>query len=106
MNSKGWTVFAHDIEEAWEIAEGGPMPLFLADILLLRARLFYREKPYPWTSPQTDIAAAGKLIESCGYLRRKQELEDVEKGLKTVTPSPADRRRILHFGSLCSKMHI
>jgi hypothetical protein len=29
-----------DLDEAWEIAERGPMPLFLADIHLHRARLF------------------------------------------------------------------
>src|SRR6185436_2379001 len=29
-----------DLDEAWEIAERGPMPLFMADIHLYRARLF------------------------------------------------------------------
>ena len=29
-----------DLDEAWEIAEHGPMPLFMADTLLHRARLF------------------------------------------------------------------
>ncbi len=29
-----------DLDEAWEIASRGPMPLFLADIHLHRARLF------------------------------------------------------------------
>jgi hypothetical protein len=33
-----------DLDEAWEIAERGPMPLFLADIHLHRARLFGRKK--------------------------------------------------------------
>jgi len=33
-----------DLDEAWEIAERGPMPLFLADIHLHRARLFGRMK--------------------------------------------------------------
>jgi len=32
-----------DLDGAWEIAERGPMKLFLADILLHRARLFFRE---------------------------------------------------------------
>jgi hypothetical protein len=32
-----------DLDEAWEIAERGPMPLFLADIHLYRARLFFDE---------------------------------------------------------------
>jgi len=37
-----------DLDEAWEIAERGPMPLFMADIHLHRARLFFREAHYPW----------------------------------------------------------
>ena len=36
-----------DLDEAWGIAERGPMPLFLADIDLYRARLFLRANPYP-----------------------------------------------------------
>jgi hypothetical protein len=70
-----------DLDEAWEIAERGPMRLFMADIHLYRARLFFREKEYPWDSPQADLAAARKLIESCGYGRRKEELEDAEKAI-------------------------
>ena len=73
-----------DLDEAWEIAVRGPMPLFLADIHLHRARLFGglesevgREK-YPWESPAADLAAARLLIEKHGYLRRKEELEDAE----------------------------
>ena len=53
-----------DLDEAWEIAERGPMSLFLADIHLYRARLFHDLKPYPWKSPQEDLAAARKLIRS------------------------------------------
>lgn len=68
-----------DLDEAWEIAERGPMRLFIADIHLHRARLFFREHAYPWESPQADLAAARKLIESCGYWRRKEELEDAEQ---------------------------
>jgi len=68
--------------EAWEIAERGPMPLFLADIHLYRARLFFREAAYPWQSPQHDLAEARQLIFKHGYLRRKEELEDAEKALK------------------------
>jgi hypothetical protein len=67
-----------DLDEAWEIAERGPMRLHMADIHLYRARLFYAVKPYPWDSPQADLAAARKLIEECGYWRRKEELEDAE----------------------------
>jgi tetratricopeptide (TPR) repeat protein len=72
-----------DLDEAWEIAERGPMPLFLADIHLYRARLFFREAQYPWpSSPQHDLAEARRLIFKHGYLRRKEELEDAEVALK------------------------
>jgi len=72
-----------DLDEAWEIAERGPMPLFLADIHLYRARLFFREAPYPWQSPQHDLVEARRLIEKHGYWRRKEELEDAEEAAKT-----------------------
>ena len=48
------------------------------------ARLFGRLKDeggrmnYPWDSPKKDLAEARKLIESCGYWGRKEELEDAE----------------------------
>lgn len=70
-----------DLDEAWEIAERGSMKLFMADTLLHRARLFFREKTYPWpdTSAKADLAGARQLIEQCGYWRRKEELEDAEQ---------------------------
>ncbi|MGH8645141.1 MAG: hypothetical protein ACREX4_12025 [Gammaproteobacteria bacterium] len=71
-----------DLDEAWEIAERGPMKLHMADIHLHRARLFFREAKYPWGSPAADLAAARKLIEKCGYGRRKEELEDAESALR------------------------
>jgi hypothetical protein len=71
-----------DLDEAWEIAERGPMPLHLADIHLYRARLFFREAAYPWESPHHDLAEARRLIFKHGYLRRKEELEDAEAALK------------------------
>jgi tetratricopeptide (TPR) repeat protein len=59
-----------DLDEAWEIAARGPMPLYLADIHLYRARLFFRETHYPFTdpdgtprTPQQDLADARRLIE-------------------------------------------
>jgi tetratricopeptide (TPR) repeat protein len=70
-----------DLDEAWEIAERGPMPLFLADIHLYRARLFLRANPYPWQAAQHDLAEARRLIVKHGYLRRKEELEDAEAAL-------------------------
>jgi len=85
-----------DLNEAWEIAERGPMPLFLADIHLHRARLFFREKEYPkeWGSPQTDLAAAEKLIKECGYLRRMEELKDAKAAVANspqTSGPPAER---------------
>ena len=75
-----------DLDEAWEIATRGSMRLFMADIHLYRARLFFRQAFYPWDKnddgsprgPRDDLAAARKLIEQCGYWRRKEELEDAE----------------------------
>lgn len=78
-----------DLDEAWEIAERGPMPLFLADIHLHRARLFFREAQYPWQSPRHDLAEARRLIFKHGYLRRKEELEDAEAALKHFSEAPA-----------------
>jgi tetratricopeptide (TPR) repeat protein len=74
-----------DLDEAWEIAERGPMPLLRADIHLHRARLFglSKDRPakYPWASPQYDLAEARRLIEKHGYWRRREELEDAEAAL-------------------------
>jgi hypothetical protein len=87
-----------DLNEAHEIAAAGPMPLFLADIALHRARLFGgregdKEKgrlgegetrnSYPWESVAADLATARELIEKHGYLRRLPELEDAEAALLT-----------------------
>ena len=87
-----------DLDEAWEIAARGPMPLFLADIHLYRARLFgarnaeretgNKEEDYPWESPQHDLAEARRLIEKHGYLRRLPELEDAEAALHPSTNEP------------------
>jgi len=57
------------------------MKLFLADIHLYRARLFFREPAYPWQSPQADLAAAEKLINECGYHRRDEELADAKRAI-------------------------
>jgi tetratricopeptide (TPR) repeat protein len=71
----------NDLDEAWDIAERGPMRLHLADIHLHRARLFFRERPYPWKSPEDDLAAAEKLINDCGYHRRDEELADAKRAI-------------------------
>jgi tetratricopeptide (TPR) repeat protein len=82
-----------DLDEAWDIAARGLMPLFMADIHLYRARLFGMSNhvvralneggttTYPWQSPQHDLAEARRLIFKHGYLRRKEELEDAEAAL-------------------------
>lgn len=69
------------LDEAWDIAERGSMRLHLADIHLHRARLFFREKHYPWKSPSDDLAAAEKLINDCGYHRRDEELADAKRAI-------------------------
>jgi hypothetical protein len=81
-----------DLDEAWEIAERGPMPLFLADIHLYRARLFFREATYPWESAQYDLEEARRLIFKHGYLRRKEELQDAEAALKEFVESRSHQR--------------
>jgi hypothetical protein len=68
-----------DLEEAWQIAERGPMRLHMADIHLYRARLFFRQPEYPWESPEADLQAAEKLINDCGYHRRDEELSDAKR---------------------------
>jgi hypothetical protein len=77
-----------DLDEAWEIAERGPMPLFMADVHLHRARLIGLSKDrtasYPWTSLQDDLKKARDLIEKHGYWRRKEELEDAEAAIREL----------------------
>ncbi len=70
-----------DLDEAWDIAERGPMRLHIAGIHLYRARLFFKEQHYPWKSPADDLAAAEKLINECGYHRRDEELADAKKAI-------------------------
>ena len=70
------------------------MRLHLAEIHLHRARLFgliaNRPAIYPWVSPRDDLDKARKLIEECGYGRRREELEDAESAWRRLyaTPSP------------------
>ncbi|MDA0808235.1 MAG: hypothetical protein O2945_02900 [Planctomycetota bacterium] len=93
-----WERAVTELDEALQIAHRGPMPLFHADILLTRARLFAvgpvptghaatggnnqsagMNRPYPWdTTPQADLIEARRLIEHHGYRRRIPELEDAE----------------------------
>jgi hypothetical protein len=57
------------LAEAEQIAERGPMPLYLADVSLHRARLF---------RDRAALAEARRLIEQHGYGRRRDELADAE----------------------------
>ncbi len=57
------------LTEAQQIAERGPMPLYLADVHLHRARLFRNRE---------ELAKAHELIHSLGYGRRYRELADAE----------------------------
>jgi len=61
------------LDEAKQIAERGPMPLYLADVHMHRARLF---------RDRDELAKARVLIEKHGYWRRKEELEDAEALIK------------------------
>jgi hypothetical protein len=61
------------LAECQQIAERGPMPLFLADVHLHRARMF-RDK--------NELAKAAKLIRDLGYGRRYDELADAEEAAK------------------------
>jgi hypothetical protein len=82
-----------DLDEAWEIAERGPMKLFMADIHLYRARLFGgsraegRGEKYPWESPAGDLAAAEELINFYAYHRRDEELTDAMRAILGSPPT-------------------
>ncbi|GAA4798502.1 toll/interleukin-1 receptor domain-containing protein [Lysobacter hankyongensis] len=65
------------LAEAQQIAERGPMPLFLADIHLHRARMF---------RDNAELALAAQLIRTLGYGRRYEELADAEAALGTHRP--------------------
>ncbi len=57
------------LAEAQQIAERGPMSLYLADIHLHRARMFH---------DKAELTQAAKLIRELGYGRRTEELADAE----------------------------
>ena len=64
-----------DLAKAWGIADGGDMGLFRADILLTRARLFFREDR---AGARQDLTEARRLIAKHGYHRRDRELAMAE----------------------------
>lgn len=76
------------LTEAQQIAERGPMPLFLADIHLTRARLWGSLKGEVGSlkiDARAELVRAGKLIRELGYGRRYQELADAESGFESGT---------------------
>ena len=105
-----------DLDEAWEVAERGPMPLVMADIHLHRARLFGLSEwessgktewtAYPWQSPEHDLAEARRLIVKHGYLRRMEELEAAEawmhtpSNLRQANKLEATARQLMSVGDL------
>jgi tetratricopeptide (TPR) repeat protein len=70
------------LAEAQKIAERGPMPLYVADIHLTRARLF---------RARSELAKARTLIDDNGYRRRLPELEDAEAAAEHWPESPEAR---------------
>jgi hypothetical protein len=60
--------------QAQQIAERGPMALYLSDVHLHRARLF---------RDRAELAKAAKLIRDLGYGRRYDELADAEEASKS-----------------------
>jgi len=111
-----WGGAARDLDEVEEIAEPGPMRLFLCDMALERARLAFArletfaplnglvdDSPPKPTLPDAaeaarlreeatvNLATARKLIADCGYHRRDKELaelEDVAAGRRRFADLP------------------
>jgi tetratricopeptide (TPR) repeat protein len=98
-----WNGAARDFDEVEEIAEPGPMRLYLCDMALERARLAFARieafaplnglvdngppKPTPPGAEEraklaeearVNLAKARELIERCGYHRRDEELAELE----------------------------
>lgn len=80
------------LAEAQQIAERGPMPLYLADIHLTRARLagsVKEEGRRMNVDAKAELARAAQLIRDLGYGRRYQELADAEAALALATKTVA-----------------
>jgi tetratricopeptide (TPR) repeat protein len=102
-NVGDWDGAARDLDEVEEIAEPGPMRLFLCDMALERARLAFARiaafaplngliddsppKPAPPGAEESaklaaearaNLTTARGLIERCGYHRRDEELAELE----------------------------
>jgi tetratricopeptide (TPR) repeat protein len=112
-----WSMAVRDLDEVEEIAEPGPMKLFLCDMALERARLAFaqieafaplngmleKDNPAKPVVPSAEeiatlkseaanqIKIADDYIQSCGYHRRDEELaelKDVLAGKKTFASLP------------------
>ena len=112
-----WPGAARDLDEVEEIAEPGPMRLFLCDMALERARLAFARieafaplngmleadnPPAPERPGEAEIATlkeeaakqlkiAADYIKSCGYHRRDEELAELQavlRGEKTFAELP------------------
>ena len=73
------------LAEAQQIAERGPMPLFLADIHLTRARFAGSLKGEGGSGKidaRAELVRAGELIRKLKYGRRDEELADAEESAK------------------------
>ncbi|NQV28497.1 MAG: hypothetical protein HQ518_29440 [Rhodopirellula sp.] len=88
------------LSEAQQIAERGPMPLFLADVHLHRSRLcgtsllrILQQGELPTEqsreSIKHDLAEAKRLIDKHGYGRRREELADAELALRPWISPPS-----------------
>ncbi len=62
------------LDEAEQIARRGPMPLYLAEIHLTRARLF---------RDRQELTEARRLIDEIGFGRLREQLEDAEAAAET-----------------------
>jgi tetratricopeptide (TPR) repeat protein len=103
-----WAGAARDLEEVEEIAEPGPMRLFLCDMAIERARLMFAQieafaplngilekdnSPKPTvpssgqiaklkTEAEKQLKVAADYIEKCGYHRRDEELAELQAVLR------------------------
>ena len=112
-----WDGAARDLDEVEEIAEPGPMRLYLCDCALERARLALARReafaplnglvepspppPAParrrrggWLTykAREQLDAARKLIAECGYHRRDEELGELDASSPAAAASPISRR--------------
>ena len=72
-----------DLDEALTMTLHGPMMLARADVLLTRARLFFRENG---KRAAEDLASARSIILEHGYRRRDAELGDAERVMARPFP--------------------